>query len=627
MTGSPPCDSVSRLRSIPIQGICFLFWMLAVVMLCTGKSDHLMAQTQAASEVRAPLPTSEEAMLAPGDMVRIEVWRQPELSGEFAIAADGSIRHPLYRDVQVAGVPLTTAEERLRSFLRQFETTPQFVISPLLAVAVGGEVRQPSLYNLPPEVSIAEAVARAGGPTERGRLSRVRLLRDGRELKLDLTQPDAELAQMPIPLRRSDPDRTPPGYLARLYRAGRQCDRRGCFRGGRNHPSQQLKGIRTLFDHFPPPDRLPRAPLPAHPNPANRLPEAHPQSRLDSLDLAEVFRILRLHVRLILVVAAVTVIAAGVVLFREQEVYRASAALRFADARSALTGGFEDPTDDGGRRSDPLLSELEILQSRSIAGAVVDAEGLRLQPLSDDLDTALLRNVQVAPDAVVDSLSLTFSDDRVVARVDTQEVSAAYNEPLKVHGIGLTVAAPPEVESATLTLQPREVAIDRLLADLGASPREPTNIIDVSYVADDPMTAQRVLDRVVTLFQTANAQRAQQQSRRRREFLEMQIARTDSILEDKQLALSTFRSRERLYSARGKLETQQAALIALQMRRGELDADLRMYNSLLNSLENSKSGAMDERLGALLSVPSIATNPVLVQPYEKLSEYQTNARH
>ena len=157
-----------------------------------------MAQTQVASEVRAPLPTSEEAMLAPGDMVRIEVWRQPELSGEFAIAADGSIRHPLYRDVQVAGVPLTTAEERLRSFLRQFETTPQFVISPLLAVAVGGEVRQPSLYTLPPEVTIAEAVARAGGPTERGRLSRVRLLRDGRELKLDLTQPDAELAQMPI---------------------------------------------------------------------------------------------------------------------------------------------------------------------------------------------------------------------------------------------------------------------------------------------------------------------------------------------------------------------------------------------------------------------------------------------
>lgn len=166
------------------------FRIAGAVALVLAGASILSGQT--------PGNPSEETVLSPGDMVRLEVWRQPEFSGEFSIAADGSIRHPLYRDVRVTGVPMRTAEERLRTFLRQFEANPQFVMTPLLSVAVGGEVRQPGLYNLLPEITIAQAIARAGGPTERGRLDRVRVLRGGRELTLDLTRPEAEFSQVSI---------------------------------------------------------------------------------------------------------------------------------------------------------------------------------------------------------------------------------------------------------------------------------------------------------------------------------------------------------------------------------------------------------------------------------------------
>lgn len=143
-------------------------------------------------------PARDSLVLRPGDALRITVWRNPELSGEFAISGDGSITHPLYRSVRVTGIPLTAAESRIRTFLLQLENSPEFVVEPLLHVAIGGEVVRPNLYTLRPETSVADAVAGAGGPTDRGRRDRVRLLRDGGESVLDLTKPQAGMAAMPI---------------------------------------------------------------------------------------------------------------------------------------------------------------------------------------------------------------------------------------------------------------------------------------------------------------------------------------------------------------------------------------------------------------------------------------------
>ncbi|HTE64741.1 MAG TPA: SLBB domain-containing protein [Candidatus Binatia bacterium] len=155
------------------------------------------ARAQRPPPVFASVPRDSLA-LRPGDAVRITVWRKPEMSGEFAVAGDGSLTHPLYRALRVTGIPLVAAEGRLRTFLQQFETNPEFVMEPLFHVAVGGEVVRPNLYTLGPETSVSDAVALAGGPTDRGRRDRVRLLRDGRELVLDLTRPQAGVATTSI---------------------------------------------------------------------------------------------------------------------------------------------------------------------------------------------------------------------------------------------------------------------------------------------------------------------------------------------------------------------------------------------------------------------------------------------
>jgi len=124
-----------------------------------------------------PARAPSDPVLRVGDALRIDVWREPTLSGEFVIAADSTLMHPVYQGVKIAGAPLSVVKERLRSVLVTYEQNLQLVIEPLFAVTVAGEVRQPNLYRLRQGTTFAQAIALAGGPTELGRLEKVRVIR------------------------------------------------------------------------------------------------------------------------------------------------------------------------------------------------------------------------------------------------------------------------------------------------------------------------------------------------------------------------------------------------------------------------------------------------------------------
>jgi polysaccharide export outer membrane protein len=150
-----------------------------------------------------PAGTKAQAVLTPGDSVRIEVWRKPEFSGDFVVAPDGTITHPLFRSVRVAGLPFATAEANLRTFLGQYEESPQFVMEPLIRVAVSGEVPRPLVFAARPETSISEAIARAGGTTQFGARNRVRVIRQEpngvqQQLVIDLANPSSTEGTLPV---------------------------------------------------------------------------------------------------------------------------------------------------------------------------------------------------------------------------------------------------------------------------------------------------------------------------------------------------------------------------------------------------------------------------------------------
>lgn len=154
-----------------------------------------LAAVPADIQAQTPAPDAPQAtMLSPGDSVRVIVWRKPEMSGDFIVAPDNTITHPLYRAVRVGGVPFSTAEANVRTFLARFEQDPQFVVEPLVRVAVSGEVGRPQVFAVRPETTIGEAIAQAGGPNQFAKRDQVRVLRKDvsgrqRELVVSLLDP------------------------------------------------------------------------------------------------------------------------------------------------------------------------------------------------------------------------------------------------------------------------------------------------------------------------------------------------------------------------------------------------------------------------------------------------------
>jgi polysaccharide export outer membrane protein len=160
-------------------------------------SQLLTACATATTVLPPPVPERERQLQA-GDVLRIEVWRQPEYSGEFEIGADGALVHPLYQEVQLRGMSERSARESIAEFLAGYLQNVRLVVEPLYSVSVAGEVRQPSVYQTPRGTTIAEAVAIAGGPTNRAHLNQILLVRSGTEYPLRLGEGLATFASIPL---------------------------------------------------------------------------------------------------------------------------------------------------------------------------------------------------------------------------------------------------------------------------------------------------------------------------------------------------------------------------------------------------------------------------------------------
>jgi len=349
----------------------------------------------------------------------------------------------------------------------------------------------------------------------------------------------------------------------------------------------------------------------------------HAAGATDGLVWHEIVVAVRRRLWLVLAIPAVLLAGTAFLVFRETSTYRATAVLRLGDARRALTTGLEaqvEPT----RLMDPLLSETQVLKSRALLGAVVDSLGMRLTPDYGRFSAALLGFVAVAPEAPADTLSLRFTDTGVTVRGLTDSATVTYGETLELGGgaVRFRVTARPKATEATWIVLSRDQAIDRMLKQLRVAPRTQTNVVDVTYTSQRPAVAEQVVNMIVRTFQVMDARSAQDQSRRRRLFLDEQLRRADSILAQAQLALSAFRSRQEVYSSRDKLSTQQSEIAGLAARRSEYEAQRDVYRALLTKLQSPRPGEHDEALRALVSSPGVATNALLAQLQTQLLKYQ-----
>ncbi len=353
----------------------------------------------------------------------------------------------------------------------------------------------------------------------------------------------------------------------------------------------------------------------------------------NGITVGTLLRALRQHLLLFLTVTTMTLAAAAFLVLNSTPLYRAKAVLHKVTERRTLASGMESVPFEADRTVDPLLSMVQVLTSRSLLGQVVDTLGLQLESVAlpatwwapiarPQFSTLILRDVVVDPAASADTLSLQFFESGVVAVGYREQATAAYGRPLRIGSVRFTVPAAPSVSRAALAVSRRDVAIDRVLERLKVSPRVATDVIDVRYTDADPQLAQRVANTLALAFQATTGTSARQYARRRGEFLKEQVRVTDSLLSRAEGALSGFRSRQQMGSSSDNLAAEQATVGALDTRRGELEADRRVFSMLLDGLKDSAAAGSDESFRAIAYSPELASDPMIGRLHQQLIDHR-----
>ena len=141
-----------------------------------------------------PLPglsaTTQAYRLGAGDRVKITVYGEPDLTGEFEISSDGILSFPLVGEVPAGGLSTRELETKLATllkdgFLRNPKVNAEVVnYRPFFIL---GEVTKPGGYPYVNSMTVVTAVAIAGGYTPRANRREMDIVRTINQKREELT--------------------------------------------------------------------------------------------------------------------------------------------------------------------------------------------------------------------------------------------------------------------------------------------------------------------------------------------------------------------------------------------------------------------------------------------------------
>lgn len=122
-----------------------------------------------------PLSFASEYRLSSGDIIRITVYKNPDLTSEVKVSGSGSISFPLLGKVNLGGLSISEAESLISTKLRSsnYVQNPNVNILPLeiigSQVSVLGQVNKPGRYPIETaNIRVSDIIARAGGISPSG---------------------------------------------------------------------------------------------------------------------------------------------------------------------------------------------------------------------------------------------------------------------------------------------------------------------------------------------------------------------------------------------------------------------------------------------------------------------------
>ena len=172
------------------------------ILIYSGQQSSTYAAEERASEGK-PAQTQGtgnavggDYVIGKGDVLDITVWREPMLSGEALVRTDGMISVGLLGDVKAAGRTPMDLRDEIQRRLKEFVATPAVTVTVKTPLSqkfyVIGEVSKPGEYELVKDLTVVQAIARAGGFTEWASRDDITLIRmeNGVEKRIKINYKD-----------------------------------------------------------------------------------------------------------------------------------------------------------------------------------------------------------------------------------------------------------------------------------------------------------------------------------------------------------------------------------------------------------------------------------------------------
>ena len=147
------------------------FFLMASLLLVSSMAS-LQAQVPAPA---TPIPPNADYRLGPGDAIGVQVFQSPDLSVDARVSENGVISYPLVGSVQLGGLSISEAEQKIADALRSGGVVRSPQVNIILRqvrgnqVAVLGQVNRPGRFPLETfNTRVSDMLAAAGGVTPGG---------------------------------------------------------------------------------------------------------------------------------------------------------------------------------------------------------------------------------------------------------------------------------------------------------------------------------------------------------------------------------------------------------------------------------------------------------------------------
>jgi polysaccharide export outer membrane protein len=156
--------------------------LLALIPLAPGQQKPAAPTNAAATPTPAP-QAGDDFVIGTGDVLAINVWKEPDVSRTLPVRPDGKISLPLVGDVQAAGLTAKQLRANLEKALQAFIADPavtvivQEVKSQTFNIL--GDVQRAGTFPLTKPTTVLDAIALAGGFREWAKQTKIYVLRTG----------------------------------------------------------------------------------------------------------------------------------------------------------------------------------------------------------------------------------------------------------------------------------------------------------------------------------------------------------------------------------------------------------------------------------------------------------------